>query len=279
MDYILLVKTENQKKIIAKQKLYKDVFIYVLDLRGKAPDKYKYARAMDFSHLNVMPDETWLENLLLLKHIETLEIPIEMMHALLPEHLPSNVTNIEISGEKAIDLIDQGVFLNIESIECIYGKLKIRNNDFPRLNRLAINIDGTKKQLKLLKEFTQLKVIEMGPIKDSSLINELSLENVEYLNLWSGSITDLASIKELPNLKKMRIKNLTKIINLDGINKFSELEEVDISYCSQLQDISALLGNTKLKVINIGSCSKLDKTNILETLKNDRFELNIWNIL
>lgn len=95
----------------------------------------------------------------------------------------------------------------------------------------------------------------------------------------AGVISDFALLEKLPNLRSLTLMN-QPLTSLDGIQKLDKLEELNVSNCPNLTDISAAFTLPKLTVINacaspvasikgIQNLSRLDELNISHTNISD----------
>ena len=70
-------------------------------------------------------------------------------------------------------------------------------------------------------------------------------EKLEY-----GSITDVSIFKDLTGLKQLKLIN-QPLTTLEGIQEFSELEELTVACCWELKDVSAVFSLQGLKGLNL----------------------------
>ncbi|ASU33571.1 hypothetical protein [Mucilaginibacter xinganensis] len=80
----------------------------------------------------------------------------------------------------------------------------------------------------------------------------LNLDNCDYLrNLSLSKFTpktkDCLSISNIPSVKKLKITQST-ILTLNGLGKFDQLEELELNYCSKLENLCCLEGSKKTLV-------------------------------
>lgn len=204
--------------------------------------------------------------------------------------------------------IDGWFFLRVES-KRLDDYIELFNSSDTNVIGIAISsFYGFKETtLKFVKQLKKLKALYIqDPIADISDIYELS--NLEWLLLpekkmhinfefwpnlktlrafWSGHFTNLNSSNNLKllSLSKYKSESLVKlglpqnlekldlvsssIASLDGIQAVKSLEELELSYMRNLNDISLVLHHKKsLKKLSFDHCKNILEFNYIEKLKS-----------
>ena len=129
-------------------------------------------------------------------------------------------------------------------------------------NNLLTSIEG----LEGIKNISEIKIINDKSLKNFKHTNNLNFIFVNSLSIENSDFDSLEGIKQFPNIKKLELIGLSKIISLDGIEDLIELEYLDLSKSKKIIDLSPLLKLKKLKEIKVSGCDGLKpkpKKNIL----------------
>ena len=103
-----------------------------------------------------------------------------------------------------------------------------------------------------------------------SVESALSVPTLQHLNIDAYPYEDLEPLHALQDLRVLKIMS-RKLSTLNGIEKFTKLEEIDFSYCTQLHSIDAVSeASTSIHSIWFDTCKKIGSIRPLGCLPNLR---------
>lgn len=179
---------------------------------------------------------------------------IKGTHLVVPAHLE----------DQAIELVNSGCYKDYKISEA-EGDWESNNSTFKLLNISEIETLPDA----LLRRVDNLCIVgdtlidlEQGDIWESwdnesgktvLLYHDYETDEAVPLEYGEGTVTDLGKLSKLVNLKTLILYD-QPLNNLDGIQLFSELEELKVSYCSSLTDASAVFACQQLKYLRLNGC-------------------------
>lgn len=104
--------------------------------------------------------------------------------------------------------------------------------------------------------------------KDTALFSQL--HNLESLSIYNASIKTLVGLRELKQLKCLRLANFRTLTSLDGIEDLVLLEKLEIDGCrkiTSIDQVSSLLSLRKLSFSNGGNIQSLTPIQGLNNLE------------
>ena len=114
-------------------------------------------------------------------------------------------------------------------LECQFGKFDF--TEFPKLTHLGITWRPSAKTL-------------------------FKCMNLRYLNIGRFPYEDLKELSKLSKLERLVLQS-RKLVSLSGLQHFLELQELDLAYCTSLQDVTSLEYADKLQTLELISCKKI----------------------
>ena len=151
--------------------------------------------------------------------------------------------------------------LNIRSISKDFAADLTFLSSFPELEELSLDFDsGSTWDLGGLSSLTKLKGLDInGYDTKFEHLNVLSgmpqLEKIRFKNVKDLKTLDFA--KNMPNLKSLDIE-YCPVINLNGLKDSISLTSLSLTNCGDLKDASALATLTSLKNLNIADIWNFD---------------------
>jgi hypothetical protein len=113
------------------------------------------------------------------------------------------------------------------------------------------------------------KVLSLTKLKVDNLEFLLPLKQLEDLRLYGCTVKDYSALSQLKNLKKLFINNVrNETNNFSFINQLVILEKLGIGYALQFQSFPELTNCSKLKMVSIFNCKKLENINNIKTIQN-----------
>lgn len=122
----------------------------------------------------------------------------------------------------------------------------------PQLEVVGLQFKSTQKIN--FSNFHNLRVAKVTWAK--GLTSLLDAKAIEYLNVQNYPYENLKPIEHMRKLKRLYLTS-RKLESLDGIQQFSDLEELDLYNCQQLKSKEGIDQLPKLKKIEIEACNKL----------------------
>lgn len=179
------------------------------------------------------------ESLIILPSANCRSIDISLFYDL-------SIRSLNIRNKKFLIECEVGNFRSIEEISTLEGvKGELNLTNFPNLNTLTI--------------FNWNKNLD---ILNGEKVKNLVLHSFKSEN----SLVSLNSMKSLCSLEL----NLPKILNLKGIDQFTELNKLSIHYASSLSDISALSCSQNIQELFFENCKKIIDFSVIGRLKKLR---------
>ena len=134
--------------------------------------------------------------------------------------------------------------------------------DLPHLQKLSINIEGSK-EIDLVQQ-TELESLVLkwrsGKVKNLERCTKL-----RYLSLIGFREVDLSPIRSLRTIRNLRIKT-GSVKTLSGIDQFLELHHVLLGNCKSLETLNAVSSLTKLRSLEVDTCPKIEDWEALTDL-------------
>jgi internalin A len=121
------------------------------------------------------------------------------------------------------------------------------------LDFIGVHLNSKSKVIFDISNFTKLKGLMLTDSK--SIINWEKVANLNFLQIWKFHLNTIEYLKSLVNLQELKIIQ-SKIENLSGLSLLKKVVKLDISYCSDLIDISPL-NNSSVKHLTITNCKNI----------------------
>ena len=191
------------------------------------------------------------------------------------------VKRISLPCEKGTKVIGLDCLVNVETM-AISGDLS--EVDFTRFNRLRslnVNEGSSRGNWHLCRSLDHLLI----DVPISNLAKLKSLKNLRSLSVGRGlksfeGIADLPALRELrvggchlasldslgklPQLQLLLLNLMPKLTNLNGIEGLSGLEDLSVTQCGCLQDVSTISALTRLKKLELNCCPHIKSVDNLK---------------
>lgn len=133
--------------------------------------------------------------------------------------------------------------------------IKFDAASFPSLESIHINPN---KNLSNVLEALKLPIREMFLLSvpnGNKIFDVLASEDIQTIGLLGGnSLVNLDGVEQLASLKSIKLKNLSKLVDIGALKSQSELTSVNIQYCNKIENIEVLNELKKIeKLIIVGS--------------------------
>lgn len=89
----------------------------------------------------------------------------------------------------------------------------------------------------------------------NKIFDVLASEDIQTIGLLGGnSLVNLDGVEQLASLKSIKLKNLSKLVDIGALKSQSELTSVNIQYCNKIENIEVLNELKKIeRLIIVGS--------------------------
>jgi Leucine-rich repeat (LRR) protein len=127
-----------------------------------------------------------------------------------------------------------------------------------------LQLEWKKNKIIGLEHCKNLKKMIIWSFNVSSLAPLKGLNNLEELEIKTGSMKTLDGIAEYPNLKKLNLGNCNYLTSIKAINSLKNLEELWLHACSKVADYESLLEFPNLKFVWIKGAKKVSTIRFLK---------------
>ena len=207
----------------------------------------------------------------------------------------SEIVEVNLGG-KLCDLDNLYIFNNLEKLFCF-----VKNNEIVDLSRFAklkklstsrlesfinlnvspiqaLNIHGgfepcprLKLNPELLSQLKQLRLLNLSNhIIDFSFEKVNGLDSLEIVVITQCNIRNLNGIEKFPQVKDITLWYCSSLSDISAINKLPNLLNLDLGPCPRLKDLNVLASNDNLRALCLNSYKNVD-IEIIKTLKELRF--------
>ncbi len=150
-------------------------------------------------------------------------------------------------------------------------------DDFPKpvidfrkltnLKKLSVLWDRARKASYLANKNLEYLVIDTFGDKDISVFS--GLKKLTHLDIRQGSLQSLSGIKDLHNLKSLRLIRLRNLCDISELRNCSNLELLECGYLPKLIEVEAIRELTELRFMELDAVSaKIKDFNFIETMPN-----------
>ncbi len=170
--------------------------------------------------------------------------------------LEKNITCLRLSNvlgwsDSDIDFVKNLDFLTSIEIYCTQIRDLSVLNKLTRLQRLSLDCKfKIAPDFKIFKNLERLFISWVPQVKgvlDSTCLKTLIIDKYPF--------EDLLPLAEMKQLKELSLWS-RKITSLKGIAQLDKLDNLSLSYCTQLEDLTDIVEN-KLKILEIEACKKV----------------------
>ncbi len=157
---------------------------------------------------------------------------------------------------------------NLEALYCYYCDGYVEPlTSLKNIKELSIDIVWMLTEYPLLKEFENLKLLQMQGMTFADLSTIPELSNLEVLQL-RGAIQDTQSLSALSNLENFKVLELwnSEIDDISFVQDYSDIRYIGIPYAN-ISDLTALAGLTSLKGLDLNS-NNIENIDSLKNLSN-----------
>jgi hypothetical protein len=192
--------------------------------------------------------------------VEKISLPAEKSTRIKGLDCLVNLKTMSISGD--LSEVDFTKLTRLRSLtvneECKDGNWHLCKS----LDHLLINVPTL--NLRKLKALKNLRSLSCGRgLK--SLDGIADLPALKELRIGPSHLLSLQSLGHLPNLRLLLVNLLPKLESLNGIEGLPTLEELDVTQCGGLRDVSAISALTKLKMLTLQFCPQIKSLNGIKT--------------
>lgn len=204
---------------------------------------------------------------------------------------PSKIKDLSIYGDfEDFNIIYK--FTDIEEIHGHFGENKVDLAKFPnlktistetltayenlqqsRIERLAYgNVSGSfVAEIDLLNQIRSLKKIIFFRVKNFSL-SQLTLPNLEFIQCTQCSIKNLNGIEKFKNIEKLYLYYCRSLESIEGISKLPKLKSIWLCACPRLIDISEIGKVENLVMLMMESMKKANIDFLADLKSKDTIE-------
>ena len=151
---------------------------------------------------------------------------------------------------------------DLKYIKCLKSISLVEKNIEPLLAHkdklIGLGLEGTinKSSHEILPKLRNLKALYLDSttLKSFTYISELPLEK---LSLYGRQPSDTIGLEKLTELREIQIKNNSNWIDFSFLSKLDKLECIKLSYCAKIEFIPLLDELTRLKYIELSNCNRL----------------------
>jgi len=181
------------------------------------------------------------------------------------------VKKISLPAEKATKIVGLNCFANLETMSVSGDLAEVDFTRLTKLKSLSINENSKGGNWHLCEWLNHLMIsVNMPNLKKLKALKYLrSLSSTRALKSFEG-IADLPALRELrvggchlptveglgrlPNLRLLLLNLMPKLESLKGIEGLPILEELDVTQCGGLREVSAISTLKKLKKLELAFC-------------------------
>lgn len=185
-----------------------------------------------------------------------LSLPLRLFLASGAGEIPSTVKSLQLIGDSdRIFKVDaRNVFPNVERLSIAYTPLIFDEASFPSLKYLEIRLDRTRRMLKKLASFPELKLLGIDPCPPD-VFESLKGLRLGYLRLNNSNLLQsLKGIEDLGSLTDLWIQSLHKLTDVSALADLPLLEDLTIAYCGRIENADAILDIPSLRRLFVFAC-------------------------
>lgn len=93
------------------------------------------------------------------------------------------------------------------------------------------------------------------------------MENLEALNMWTSTVTDIKSIAKLKNLKALSLSNLSKLEDISPLVKLEQLQKLSIRASFKIKNFEIIGEMNWLRSLTLGGDEIAPRNLMLSSLK------------
>ena len=177
-----------------------------------------------------------------------------------------NLTNVQ-PGEDDIDFLDLLKLNNLKNLRCIKLSNIVKNFEyivilFPNLENITLTDCKSIVSFKHLKDLHNLKTLNLHGI----VVEMMIMEDNDY---------DYNSIQYITQLETIHL-SLNSTSNIVFMDRLTNLTDIDLATCNNINNLEPLRNLTKLKYLNLEECGSIQSIEPLKNLLNLQ-HLNISN--
>lgn len=123
-----------------------------------------------------------------------------------------------------------------------------------------------------MKDLEYLHIIE-----DELLSNFVLPKSIKSLYFQGFGFKNLLSLKSFIQLRELYIDNSSKLVSIEGIENFKDINVISLDYCTKLKGVEELsIVGKSLKALRLIECNKVGNFDFLHNLK-EMTHLNVVN--
>jgi hypothetical protein len=153
----------------------------------------------------------------------------------------TSVNDLDFSSLSALDRLRE---LTID----VQGTNKIDLRNQVNLGSLGL---GWRKNIRGIECCKNLKELVVWDYKEPDLLPLQTLDNLEKLEVKTGSIKNLKGLKDLGSLRLIRLGNCRSLKSISDLNGLKNLRLIEIESCTKIQDYESLTDLPALEELRI----------------------------
>lgn len=183
------------------------------------------------------------------EHVKKISLPCEKKIKVIGLDCLVNLVQMSVSGD--VSEVDFTKFTQLRLLSvnegCAHGNWHLCES----LNHLLIDVPTANlKKLKALKNLWSLSV-GRGLKSFEGIADLLALRE---LRVGGCHLPSVETLGRLPELQLLLLNLMPKLTSLKGIEGLSNLEDLSVTQCGGLRDVSAISVVTKLKKLELNCC-------------------------
>ena len=148
---------------------------------------------------------------------------------------------------------------------------------FPKLTEVEFYYT---KQIENVNTLTNLRRLHIYNLKSEELEELKNMALLEELILWDANNINLNGLFLLTNMRKLDIIRSKKMTDISSLCHSNKLEELNLSYCNNITEISVLSHIPQLKKIRFVKCKQLqDLTQLVPNNTIESIYISVLNDL
>jgi hypothetical protein len=145
-----------------------------------------------------------------------------------------------------------------------YCQTEIRFSAFPRLEECDLQWRPKAESLFSCKTLRKLFLDEY---RGKSAAAFSSLTNLEWLAILSAPLEDIQDLSSLSGLRSLRLANLKHLGSLRGIERLTNMEELEIHTCPAIKSIEEIGSLSRLRKLYLNDDGDIESLNPLNRLR------------
>lgn len=183
-----------------------------------------------------------------------------------------------------LDFLKDYTFLEKLDIDCMYDHDYSFLRSLPLLKHLSIGISvkqsnpidlsnqqeletlgiNWRKKITGLENCKRLSLLTLADFKEKDLQKIQGLKNLVELRIKTGTIESLQGADKLTNLQSLDIGNCKKLQSIKAINHLRKLKKIYLDTCPNVNDYQEVTDLPNLETLNLTDCEKVQSLKFIE---------------